>query len=115
MMEQLSLTDAERVRDDAIARAERHALQEWKDTTMDIIKVLAIAYPTFTTDDVWLELNRTPHVGTHEPRALGSMIRAAYKLGWIVPTQEYENSTRPECHARPVKVWRSRLYQSLEG
>lgn len=111
MMEQLSLTDAESRRDDAIARAERHALQEWKDTTMQIIKVLAIAYPTFTTDDVWLELNRTPHVGTHEPRALGSMMRAAYKLGWVAPTDQYVKSRRPECHARPVKVWRSRFWE----
>ena len=111
MMEQLSLTEAERVRDDAIARAERHALQEWKDTTMQIIKVLAIAYPTFTTDDVWLELSRTPHVGTHEPRALGSMMRAAYKVGWVAPTDQYVKSRRPECHARPVKVWRSRFWE----
>jgi len=113
-MEQLSLTDAERVRDDAIARAERHALQQWKDLTMATIKELAVMCPRFTTDDVWIELSRTPDVATHEPRALGSMMRAAYKLGWIVPTDQYENSVRPECHARPVKIWASRLYQRLE-
>ena len=114
-MEQLSLTDAERVRDDAIARAERHALQQWKDLTMATIKELAVMCPRFTTDDVWIELSRTPDVATHEPRALGSMMRAACKLGWIVPTDQYENSVRPECHARPVKIWASRLYQRLEG
>ena len=111
MMEQLSLTDAERVRDDAIARAERHALQQWKDLTMATIKELAVMCPRFTTDDVWIELSRTPDVAKHEPRALGSMIRAAYKLGWVAPTDQYVKSRRPECHARPVKVWRSRFWE----
>ena len=78
---------------------------------MQIIKVLAIAYPTFTTDDVWLALQKVPDVATHEPRALGSMMRAAGKSGWIVPTDRYVNSRRPECHARPVKVWRSRFWE----
>lgn len=114
-MEQLSLTEAESRRDDAIARAERHALQEWKDHTMRCIAHCAVTYPTFTTDDVWVLLSDVPEIGTHEPRALGSMMRAAFKLGWVVPTDQYVKSRRPECHARPVKIWASRLYQRLEG
>lgn len=112
-MEQLSFTEAERARDDAIARAERHAVDEWKTVTFGIIRQLAECSPSFTTDDVWLALQKVPEVATHEPRALGSMMREAAKSGWIVPTDRYVNSQRPECHARPVKVWRSRLQGGL--
>jgi hypothetical protein len=108
-MEQLSMTDAMRARDDAIARAERHAVDEWKTATFGVIRQLAESCQSFTTDDVWLALQKMPEVATHEPRALGSMMRQAANLGWIEPTDRYKNSARPECHARPVKVWRSRI------
>ena len=108
-MEQLSMSDAMRARDDAIARAERHAVDGWKTATFGVIRQLAESCASFTTDDVWLALQKLPDVATHEPRALGSMMRQAAKSGWIEPTDRYVNSQRPECHARPVKVWRSRL------
>lgn len=110
-MEQLSMTDAMRARDDAIARAERHADDRWKSLTFSIIKHLAESLPEFTTDHVWTWLQEYPEIHTHERRALGSMMRAAGKSGWIEPTDRYVNSQRPECHARPVKVWRSRLME----
>jgi hypothetical protein len=112
IMEQLSMTEAMRARDDAIARAERHAVDAWKTVTFGVIRQLAETCPSFTTDDVWLGLRKVPEVATHEPRALGSMMREAAKSGWIVPTDRYVNSHRPECHARPVKVWRSCLKES---
>lgn len=108
-MKQLSMTDAMGARDDAIARAERHAVDAWKTATFGVIRQLAESCASFTTDDVWLALQKLPDVATHEPRALGSMMRQAAKSGWIEPTDRYVNSQRPECHARPVKVWRSRL------
>jgi len=113
-MEQLSLTDAIERRDDAIVRANRHANDEWTSLVFKIIRYLAQELPSFTTDHVWKWLQEYPDVQTHEPRALGAMMREAYKSGWVEPTDRYENSHRPECHARPVRVWASRLYQSLE-
>lgn len=110
-MDQLSMDDAINKREDAIVRANRHADEQWKSLTFSFIRQLAESLPEFTTDHVWAWLQEYPDVATHEPRALGSMMREAYKLGWIVPTDRYENSVRPECHARPVKVWRSRLME----
>jgi len=34
-------------------------------------------------------------------------------LGLIEPTPEQIPSRRPNCHRRPVRIWRSRVYGSL--
>lgn len=110
-MEQLSMDEAISRREDAIVRANRHADDQWKSLTFSIIRQLAESLPEFTTDHVWAWLQEYPEIHTHERRALGSMMRETYKSGWIEPTDRYVNSQRPECHARPVKVWRSRLWE----
>lgn len=110
-MEQLSIDEAISRREDAIVRANRHAVETWKTATFGVIRHLAETCLSFTTDDVWMALQEIPDVATHEPRALGSMMREAAKSGWITPTDGYVNSQRPTCHARPVRVWRSRLWE----
>jgi hypothetical protein len=42
-----------------------------------------------------------------EPRAIGAMMTNAAKAGVIAPTNRYTPSARPECHRRPVKIWKS--------
>jgi hypothetical protein len=38
---------------------------------------------------------------------LGAVMRMLARHQRIIATGDYRNSTRPACHARPVKVWRS--------
>jgi len=72
---------------------------------MAVLYTLASERQRFTTDEVWARLD--PDMRTHEPRAMGAMMRQAAKAGLITATDGYEQSTRPECHARPVRVWQS--------
>lgn len=91
-------------RDEAI---ERVALpvpaQEWIDHAVGVIRVLARECDRFTTDDVWMRVDHRPP----EPRAMGAAMMAAKAAGVIAPTMEYVLSQRPDCHRRPVRVWRS--------
>lgn len=90
--------------EEALTRVEANANDEWKATAVRIVTRLAESGYLFTTDDVWGMLEAAD-VHTHEPRALGAIMRSLAKNGKIMDAGGYRNSTRPECHQRPVKVW----------
>lgn len=46
---------------------------------------------------------------THEPRALGALMREAARAGDIEATDAWALSERVACHRRPLRVWRSLL------
>lgn len=113
-MEQLVLdaNAAKSARDVAIRIVDRNADVEWKRTAEMIISLVATQREYFTTDDVWVDLVRYhPSIKTHEPRALGAMMKSAARQGVVEVTNEYVPSSRRECHARPVRVWRSCVFQ----
>lgn len=101
-MEQVSLLD------DALNRVEANADELWKQQAQDVIHALALSEDQFTTDDVWAMLSNTT-AQTHEPRALGALMRRAADKGWIRPTAMYAPTTRPEAHGRPIRIWQSRI------
>lgn len=98
--------EAGKARDEAVARVEANAQPDWLETARRIVLAIS-AGGEFTTDDVWTGL-ASASVATHEPRALGAVLRRLAKEGHIVKTGQYRPSTRKECHARPVPVWRRR-------
>lgn len=107
-MNQLALDAA----DAAVERVEKNANQEWMIAAGSAVRAVAVSMTTFTTDDVWDMLTffwtlNIPPVTTHEPRAMGAVMRRAVKDGVCVATPAYERSSRVECHARPVRIWRS--------
>lgn len=95
-----------RRRDEAIARAEQHAVVDWNDEVDRAILRVARRRDLFTTDDIWQELLTAP-AWTHEPRAMGAAMRRAERAGWCSPTADWWLSKRPACHRRPLRVWRS--------
>lgn len=91
--------------DEAITRVDDHADPEWKDVAAQVVEAVARANPSgFTTDDVWARLDGRD-VATHEPRALGAVMRRLQRERVIRPTPHYRTSVRPQCHGRPVRVW----------
>jgi len=114
--EQSKLFDRERgevLRDDAIARVDEHAALSWKDRALAAVWQCAVRHELFTTDDVWAAI--PGDATTHEPRAIGAIMRNAAARRWIVTTSLTRMSERPECHRRPVRVWRSRVPASARG
>lgn len=90
--------------DAAIEQVEEHADGAWLDEARQVVRRLAETHREFTTDDVWRSLP-----STREPRALGAVMRWAATERIAENTHQTVPSTRPECHARPVAVWRSLL------
>ena len=108
----LDLAHALDAQAEAIARVERNADPDWKARALDAIWGLAFLHPELTSDDVWRVLGEDDAT-THEPRALGAMLKKAAGEGWITATDSYRPSARAACHARPVRVWRSLIYRGV--
>ena len=101
----LDLAAAISARDEAVTRVGDHADVEWVAHILDVIYCLAVARDTMTTDDIWETVGEV--AATHEPRALGAVMRQAARLGYVKASDTYTPSARPACHARPVRVWAS--------
>ena len=102
------IEEGERRRDTAIDRVERGASDEWVSEAEAIVRAIIATLPEFTTDDVWDALERRGIPSPREPRALGAVIRRFALMGACENTDRVQKSRRPECHRRPVAVWRSR-------
>jgi hypothetical protein len=105
-MEQLNLMEAERRRDEAIARGSANADADWSKHARQAAIAVASRMAELTTDDVWAVLDGWGY-RTHDRRAMGSVMRAVASEGIVTSTSTYRKSSRPESHARPVLVWRS--------
>lgn len=104
--QQLDLTAAFAAAELAIDGVEANADTSWLDVARGVVRSIPIGL-TFTTDDVWRALARASvTVSTHEPRAMGAVMRGLQRDGVVVNTRTYQPSARPECHARPIPVWR---------
>lgn len=87
----------------AMDAAEAAADEGWLRAARGELKALIEAGEPWTTDHIWYRLEQLG-VTTHEPRALGALIRQAAKAGLIV-RRGYTPTTRPEAHARPIPIW----------
>lgn len=94
--------------DDALERVEEHADEGWKIAAQwalwDEIHEHGLGHE-FTTDELHRRLE-AKGVSTHEPRALGAIVRKAAKAGYIVNTERTRKTSRPQSHKRPMTVWR---------
>ena len=87
------------------------AHEEWVEQALILIKTAAKKRATFSSDLIWLWLDRDGIPPPKEPRAMGAAFSRAQKLGVCVPTQKTIESIRDECHARPIRIWESRIYK----
>lgn len=100
---------ATKAADEAIARAGSNADPLWKQAAFDAVCHIALHRRVqFTTDEVWELLDEQGIRATHEPRALGAVIRMASKSGIIRATGQYVKSKRVECHGRPIMIWEAK-------
>ena len=104
---QTKMTTATDTRNKAITQVATNTDPTWAAQTMLIIKQIATNTFDFTTDDIWEQLKTSPLPTPHEPRALGAVMIAVQRCGIITATDKYRQSTRPECHARPIRVWQA--------
>lgn len=106
---------AQEASDEAIKRAEDHAHVEWLADALDVVHEICVDAPAFTTDEVWERLRQRDGARTHDPRAMGAVMRIVARNGWTSASDRYVKSVRPECHARPIVVWESRVWGAVNG
>ena len=87
-------------RDEAITRVAAHAPAGWIEDAINAIRHVSLSRQTLTSDDVWPLVVTPP-----EPRAMGVAFTEAARRKIIRKTDRVVNSTRPECHSRPVAIW----------
>jgi hypothetical protein len=84
--------------------------ERWITEVLDCIDVIVQQRDVLTTDHIWAELQRRRDEGQSVPvpsdeRVMGTAIQRAARLGMISDTRTWEQSVRPLCHHRWVKVW----------
>lgn len=93
-------------RDAAIARVDVSADDAWKAAARRTIEALALSRREFTSDAVW-ELGLPK---PREARALGPIMRWAESERLIEATDRVQETAQVNCHARPIRVWRSLVF-----
>lgn len=99
------VTAATRARDQALAAVLGAAEQDHRAAIEDALWAMVEQGAEFTTDNLILAMGESYRL-LPEPRLLGAVLRGWRHKGLIEPTGRYVQSTRRECHARPVMVWR---------
>lgn len=95
------------LREVSLDQVESNADPDWLRAALVAARKVCTDHQEFSTDRVWEQLDGIEM--PHERRVMGALLRKVKALGWAVPTNRTELSNRPECHRRPVRVWRSLL------
>ena len=93
--------EGRRRRDEGVKVAAAAAHTGWKLYAERLLQELIAEGGTFTSDD--LRARTGEPLGT-SPTIFGALIQGAVKRGEIVQVG-WATSTRPEAHARPVRIW----------
>lgn len=99
---------------EARRRGMRNAAQAadpvWWAYMLALVLEVAKRKPYLFTDDI--ERLRSERGGptTHENRAIGPLMIAAKKNGWISPVDHWAQSSQVVNHRRHMRVWYSHLY-----
>ena len=104
------IEDQIEARDEAIARVESTSAP-WRSFATNVLLRVAQAKPDLTSDDVWAGLHRAGIPDPGEPRAMGPVMLAGVKKGWIAATATVRIASDPSSpnHRRPQRVYQSRL------
>jgi hypothetical protein len=93
----------------AIARVDAAANAAWKADCLEAIKEACRRWDKFTSEDVADILDELYSTSTHEPRAMGAMMKKAQALGLCVPTSEYIPSHRSKSNSYSKRVWARKI------
>ena len=110
-MSKLDKSGSERGKRRGMSRAEEHADREWWSYTYALVTEVAKRQPYLFADDI--EALRLKRGGpeTHEARAMGPLMLQCKRDHVCDPTNRWVPSSQLANHRRPMRIWKSRLYQ----
>lgn len=83
---------------------------DWSRRMLETVRDTAEHLPDFISDDVWVYASPEDRAFP-KPKALGAVMLAAAKQGWIERTDRTRITANAARHRSPVPVWRSRIYR----
>lgn len=96
-------------RDEAVDRVDRNANIEWKIKAYEVGKRIARDNRILISEEIWDAL-AVEGVTTHEPRAMGPVMKRLQADKIIEPTGDFMISPSPLGHGRPSRVWWSLIW-----
>lgn len=96
-------------RDEAIARVDAHADVDWKAQAYATGIRIAEREEYLISEDIWQALVDAG-VHTHEPRAMGAVMKRLSRSKVIAPTDRFITSPSPLGHGRPSRMWESLIW-----
>jgi len=94
-----------------MARAQRACNPVWWSFMAMCVTGVARRRELFTTDDLEWVRQTLNGPSTPEKRALGPLMKWAEGQDICEPTDMWLPSSQYACHRRPMRVWRSKIYQ----
>ncbi len=95
-----------RVVDEIIRAFENGRDASWVRCGLRAMRRVAPNLGSFSSDDIWHELERMEILPPEEPRAMAAVFNYAKRHEWVESTMQFVKSTRRTNHGRPVRVWR---------
>lgn len=99
-------------KEQAIAQADAHADSRWMQSAVLALHEAAVRHPSLTADEVWESM--TGLLWSHlaqAPTAMGPVMRRGQAKGWIERTPAFRPSRQAANHHRPVRIWRSLIWE----
>ena len=95
---------------EAVAAITSRTSEDWRASALAAVRVVAERQTILTTEDVWLYLHDEGEtVEVHDHRAMGPIMIAARRAGWIERREgAYQDALRMS-HGRPLRLWNSCL------
>jgi hypothetical protein len=107
--------EAKQKTEQAIKEVAERMDTDWRAAAIKMLKMICYRNETLTSDDLWFAMEtHYPELDTHEPRAMGAIMRWGVTHKWIAKTPNYVASTRPVAHKKPTAVWRSLAFMENE-
>ena len=93
-------------REECIGRVTDHMKREWKIAALKSADRVMRRMEVFTTDDIWIDLEKRNVERPHEPRAMGSIIRILTDGEEIEWTKAITTSRLPWANGRTIKIYK---------
>ena len=97
-----------KAREEAVRRVDDHMEAWWREEAFKSADRVMRRLEVFTTDDIWIDLDKRGIQAPHEPRAMGPVARMLVRSGEVEWTGAYSQSVIPRGHGRTVKMYKVR-------
>lgn len=99
-----AITEAEKRKQEGMELSFKNAESPWIEAVRERMQEIIATKHTFTADDVLIPIENKG-IFTKTNSALGAIIKAFERAGYIKATSMFKESIRPSRHRAPLRIW----------